>query len=209
MTLDDYELALRTHFYGPLHATEAVLPEMRARRDGRIVNVASFGGKVSVAHLLPYCASKFALVGYSEGMRSALVRDRVYVTTVCPGLMRTGSPRHALFKGRHRAEYAWFSIADAVPGLSVHVERAARRIADACHRGDPWLMLTVPARVAATLHDLLPGATIRLLALVNRLLPGPGGVGRRAVRGHQSESAWAPSLLTALGERAARKQNQV
>ena len=207
----DFEESMRVNFWGAVNVALAALPEMRARGWGRIVNISSIGGRIAVPHLLAYDASKFALSGFSEGLAAEAAQWGIRVTTVYPGLMRTGSPRHALFKGRHRAEYAWFSIADSIPGLSMHVERAARRIVDAAHRGSPWLMLTLPARVAAVIHDLAPGPTIRLLALVNRVLPGPGpgGVGRRAVPGHDSESAVAPSILTVAGERAARRQNQV
>jgi NAD(P)-dependent dehydrogenase (short-subunit alcohol dehydrogenase family) len=208
LTRADFEEAMRVNFWAAVHVSLAALPALRERGQGRIVNIASIGGRIGVPHLLPYSASKFAVGGFSEGLAAEAAQWGIRVTTVYPGLMRTGSPRHALFKGRHRAEFAWFAIADAIPGLSMDVERAARRIVDACHRGDPWLMLTIPARVAATVHDLLPGPTLRLLALVNRLLPGPGGIGRRAARGRDSESAWAPSLLTAAGERAARRQNQ-
>jgi NAD(P)-dependent dehydrogenase (short-subunit alcohol dehydrogenase family) len=63
MTVGDYEQAMKTHFYGPLYTTMAFLPGMRERGHGRIVNISSIGGKVSVPHLLPYCASKFALAG--------------------------------------------------------------------------------------------------------------------------------------------------
>ncbi len=79
---------------------------MRQRREGRIVNISSIGGKVSMPHLVPYNASKFALVGLSEGLRAELAKDGIVVTTVSPGLMRTGSPRKVFFKGQHRAEYA-------------------------------------------------------------------------------------------------------
>src|SRR6185437_12103861 len=98
------------------------------RRAGRIVNVSSIGGKVSVPHLLPYAASKFALVGLSEGMTAELAKDGIRVTTVIPGLMRTGSPRNAFFKGKNEAEYAWFKLGDSLPGLSTSAEHAARRI---------------------------------------------------------------------------------
>jgi NAD(P)-dependent dehydrogenase (short-subunit alcohol dehydrogenase family) len=209
LTREDFEESLRVNFWAAVHVSLAALRAMRDRGRGRIVNIASIGGRIAVPHLLAYDASKFAIGGFSEGLAAEVARWGIRVTTVYPGLMRTGSPRHALFKGRHRAEYAWFSISDAIPGLSMQVERAARRIVDACHRGDPWLMLTLPARVAATVHDLLPGTTIRVLGLVNRFLPGPGGVGRRAVRGRDSASAWSPSVLTAAGERAARRQNQL
>src|SRR5262249_18835983 len=128
MTPDDFEDALATHVRGPPHATLAALRGRRERGSGRIVNIASLGGKVSMPHLLPYCTSKFALVGLSEGLRAELGRQGIRVTTVCPSLMRTGSARHALFKGRHRAEYTWFSVSDATPGLSMNADAAAREI---------------------------------------------------------------------------------
>jgi short-subunit dehydrogenase len=84
---------------------------MRQRHQGRIVNISSIGGKISVPHLLPCCASKFARTGLSEGLRAELCQDGIYVTTVIPGLMRTGSPRNAIFKGQHRAEHAWSASA--------------------------------------------------------------------------------------------------
>src|SRR5919206_4852871 len=189
MTLEDYEQAMRTHYWGPLYAILAVLPEMRSRGEGRIVNISSVGGKISVPHLLPYSASKFALTGLSEGLRAALAKDGVYVTTVCPGLMRTGSPRNASFKGQHRAEYAWFSISDSLPLVSMDARRAARQIVAACRRGDAEVILSLPAKVAAVGYALLPGPTSALLALVHRLLPGPGGIGTSAARGADSESA--------------------
>src|SRR5215218_8907728 len=134
MTLEDFEQAMAVHFWGPLYATLAVLPQMRQRREGRIVNVSSIGGRVSVPHLVPYSASKFALAGLSDGLRAELAKDGVVVTSVFPGLMRTGSPRNATFKGQHRAEYAWFAVSDSLPLSSIGVERAAAQIIDACRR---------------------------------------------------------------------------
>ncbi|HZQ94650.1 MAG TPA: SDR family NAD(P)-dependent oxidoreductase, partial [Candidatus Sulfotelmatobacter sp.] len=148
MTIDDYRDSINTHFWGPYFTTMAVLPGMKRRHSGRIVNISSIGGKISVPHLVPYSVGKFALTGFSEGLRSELLKDKVYVTTVCPGLMRTGSPRNALFKGNNEAEYAWFSISDALPGLSMNANRAARQVVDACARGDSEVILTMPAKVA-------------------------------------------------------------
>ena len=105
MTAEDFRRALQTHFWGPLNTILAVLPQMRMRKAGRIVNISSLGGRVSIPHLLPYSASKFALVGLSKGLHSELRKEGITVTTVCPGLMRTGSPRNAEFKGKHRAGY--------------------------------------------------------------------------------------------------------
>lgn len=209
MTLEDYEEAMKTHFWGPLHTIMAVLPQMRRRREGRIVNISSIGGKISIPHLVPYSASKFALVGLSEGLRSELLKDGVVVTTVCPGLMRTGSPRNALFKGKHRAEYAWFAISDSLPISSMNAVRAARQIIEATKRGDAEVTLSIQAQLAARFHGLFPGTTANLLALVNLLLPRAGGIGRARAKGKESQSALAPSVLTALSERAAARNNEM
>ncbi|MFN2531816.1 MAG: SDR family NAD(P)-dependent oxidoreductase [Pyrinomonadaceae bacterium] len=209
MTLEDYERAMKTHFWGPLYAMLAVVPEMRSRREGRIVNISSIGGKISVPHLVPYSASKFALVGLSEGLHAELAKDGIAVTTVCPGLMRTGSPRNADFKGKHRAEYAWFSISDALPFTSISAEKAAREIVDACVRGDAEVVLSIQAQLAVLFHGVFPGLTAEVLALINKLLPGAGGVGPQRMKGKDSSSVFSPSVLTTLNERAALRNNEV
>jgi len=209
MTLEDYEEAMRIHFWGPLYTTLAVLPAMRDRRQGRIVNISSIGGKVPAPHLLPYTASKFALTGFSEGLRAELKKDNVYVTTVCPGLMRTGSPPNANFKGKHQEEYAWFTISDSLPLTAMSAKRAARRIVLACQRGESEVILSVQAKLAAKFHGVFPGASAELNSLINDyLLPGPGGIGTGTAKGHQSESAVTRSFLTALTRRAARENNE-
>jgi NAD(P)-dependent dehydrogenase (short-subunit alcohol dehydrogenase family) len=209
MTLDDFRYAMAVNFWGALHATWAALPLMRAQGGGHIMNIVSIGGKISAPHLGPYTASKFALAGWSETLHAELAAEGIGVTTVYPGLMRTGSPRHALFKGHHRVEFAWFSIADALPLLSISVRRAARRIVSACQQGVPSLVLPLPARLPAWATAILPATTARILALVNRLLPRGETWGTIQRRGRDSESAWSPSALTALGDRAARTQNQL
>jgi NAD(P)-dependent dehydrogenase (short-subunit alcohol dehydrogenase family) len=209
MDMNDFSEAMRTHFWGPLHMTLAVLPQMKERKDGRIVNIASIGGKISFPHLIPYNASKFALVGLSEGLTAELAKDGIRVTTVCPGLMRTGSPRNALFKGQHRLEFTWFSIADSLPGLSMNAHRAARQIVDACERGRSEVTLSLPAKVGSKVKGLCPGITIELLTLVNRLLPSPGGIEKQRAKGADSTTPLSESALTMLSKRAAHRHNQI
>lgn len=209
MTLADYETALATHFWGPLHTMRGVIPSMQRRGGGRIVNIASLGGLVSFPHLPAYCASKFALVGLSRGLRNQLIQSGIYVTTVCPGLMRTGSARRALFKSKHRAEYAWFSIGSALPGISMSAEQAARRIVAACVDGRPELQLSLPTRMAALGQAVCPELTAEILSQVDQLLPNYGGIEQAQVRGYQSESPWSESPLTALGRRAAWRNNEM
>ena len=207
MTIDDYERALRTHLWGPLYAMQTVIPDMRARRTGRIVNIVSIGGKLAVPHLAPYSASKFALYGLSAAAHAELVKDNVYVTTVCPGLMRTGSPRHALVKGQQQAEYAWFDILDSLPITSMNADRAGRQIIRALVHGDAEVVLSLQARIAAKLHALAPNLVQDALAVVARLLPEGGS--RTAIEGKDAESAFAPSVLTALSDEAARRTNEM
>lgn len=209
MTVADFEAALATHFWGPLYLTLAALPHLRGRAGARIVNIASIGGQIAVPHLAPYSASKFALVGLSDGLRAELAKDGIRVTTVNPGLLRTGSPPNAGFKGQHRAEYTWFAIADALPITSIDARRAARQILDACRHGDPELTITWQAKAAVLLNALAPGLMADLMALTNRLLPGSTGPeGDEARPGRESRTPLAPSPLTILSDRATLENNE-
>jgi NAD(P)-dependent dehydrogenase (short-subunit alcohol dehydrogenase family) len=171
MKLSDYEDAMRVHFWAPLYATLEVLPSMRSRRQGRIVNVSSIGGKVSVPHLLPYSASKFALVGLSEGLRSELMADNIYVTTVCPGLMRTGNTQIADFVGRNEEDYPIFAFSDAFPMTALRADTAARQIVEATIYGDAEIVLSIPARIATVARALFPEPMSETMALFNQTLP--------------------------------------
>jgi NAD(P)-dependent dehydrogenase (short-subunit alcohol dehydrogenase family) len=210
MTVEDFEAALRVHFWGPLYATMAALPHLRRQETARIVNIASIGGRIAVPHLAPYSASKFALVGLSDGLRAELAKEKIFVTTVCPGLMRTGSHVNARFKGKRAEELAWFAVSDSLPLASMAGRRAARRIVEACRYGEPSLTLTLPARAGEIASVLAPNLTARLMELAIRILPGPAEEdGDEARPGWQASSRWVPSLLTRLGDRAAVENNEL
>jgi len=208
-TQKDFEDAMAIHFWGAFYTMQAVLPEMKKRGEGRIINVSSIGGKISVPHLAPYSASKFALVGLSGAMRAELVKDNIYVTTVCPGLMRTGSPVNAIFKGQNEKEYAWFSILDSLPFTSVSAENAASQIITACRSGDAELIISLQAKLAAKFNALFPELTAEMLALANKILPAAGGIGERRALGKDSASSVSPSLLTALSDKESYRNNEL
>jgi hypothetical protein len=123
--------------------------------------------------------------------------------------MRTGSPRHALFKGHHRAEYAWFSILGAMPLFSMNADRAARQIIRACRYGQAKITLSLPAKLGVIANALAPELVADLNSLTTQLLPPRGGSGRVAVEGSQSQSPLSPSVLTILNEQAAVRNNEV
>jgi NAD(P)-dependent dehydrogenase (short-subunit alcohol dehydrogenase family) len=210
MTYGDYHHAMNVHFWGALHCTEAVLPYMRHRRCGRIVNVASIGGLIAVPHLAPYSASKFALVGYSDAVRAEVAKYGIRVTTVCPGLMRTGSAVNALIKGQHDAEFAWFGTLSSMPIVSINATRAARKIVEAARRGAPHLTITPQARMAAILDRLMPNTFGRAMMMAASVLPRPAGLsGDEAWPGREARPAKLPRLATVLGDRAARRNNEL
>jgi short-subunit dehydrogenase len=210
MDREDFNQAMQVHFWGPLHAMLEVMPHMRAQGGGRIVNISSIGGKMAVPHLAPYCASKFALVGLSDAIRHEVRKDNIYVTTVCPGLMRTGSIGNAFFKGKHRKEFTWFAISGSLPGVSVNADRAAAKVIETCRHGSPSLIIGLPAKAGALMYDVMPALTAEILALVNRLLPRAKTPRDLAsYSGWQSTSRLAPSVLTSLSDRAAVENNEL
>ena len=207
-TPEDFEEAMNVMFWGAVHTTLSVLPHMLARGRGRIANITSIGGKVAVPHMLPYTAAKFALVGFSEGLTAELASEGIRVTTVIPGLMRTGSHLNAFFKGNNRAEYAWFGISASTPFLAMDASRAAKRVVQAIRRGEAEVVLGLPAKIAVLAHDLAPEVAVRVLGAANRLMPSASDPSTDRHRGHMSESAPTKSPLTAFGKRAAKRWNQ-
>jgi NAD(P)-dependent dehydrogenase (short-subunit alcohol dehydrogenase family) len=174
MSLDDFRRAMDVNFWGGVHTTLAVLPLMRPRGRGRIVNIVSIGGKIAIPHLLPYDAAKFALLGFSEGLQAELAKDGIDVVTVIPGLMRTGSTTSAVYQGRPEEEFEWFTGIAGSRLFSMDARRAARRIVAAMRSGKGELVLGWQAKAARLAKDLFPGLTARVLALAGRWLPSDG-----------------------------------
>ena len=183
----NYDTALNTMALAPVRLALAALPVMRRQGHGRIVTITSIGGKVSVPHLLPYSTAKFAAVGFSEGLRAELGRGPVTVTTVVPGLMRTGSHVQARFTGQAGKEFTWFALGASLPLISMDAERAARQIIEGVRRRRPEIILTPVGQAVSRLAGLAPGLTCQVLWLTQRLaLPAPDG---RSVTSRAGEDA--------------------
>ena len=205
---EDFEHAMRLHFWAPYELISHIVPEMRLWGGGRIVNISSIGGKVAVPHMASYSASKFALTGFSDALRAELVRDHIYVTTVAPGMMRTGSHVNAKFKGKHKQEFAWFAASAGAPLISMNANRAARKILSACRRGQPSLTVTFAARGAIVANALFPNLTGYAMKIVNRFLPDAGDeMGSQSRAGSQIRRL-TPQWMTRLADRATTKNNE-
>jgi short-subunit dehydrogenase len=171
MQLKDFDRAIRLHFWAPFILYFLVVQQMRAKGGGRIVNISSIGGRVAVPHMAPYSVSKFALTGFSDAIRPELARDKIYVTTVTPGMVRTGSHIHASFKGDYAAEFRWFDLARKIPFASISIERAARKIVNACARGKSVLVMPFTARLIIAANAIFPKLMAHLMNTFNRSLP--------------------------------------
>jgi short-subunit dehydrogenase len=171
MQFKDFDRAMRLHFWAPFILYFLIVPHMRTKDGGRIVNIASIGGRIAVPHMAPYSASKFALTGFSDAIRAELALDKIYVTTVTPGLMRTGSQVHATFKGDHAAEYRWFDRSRKVPFASISAERAGRKIVNACARGKPNLIMPFSAYLIIAANAIFPNLMARIMKMFDRSLP--------------------------------------
>lgn len=158
-----------TNFFGAVRVTRAVLPGMRRRCFGRIINVSSLGGRVASPMFSAYHASKFALEGHSEALRHELRPYNVFVTLVEPGLFPTG-----LFANNWAV--AGRSGDPSSPNFSV-----SQRLVAAFRLGIGFAWMSDPAKVARTIAHAaetrepklryLVGLDARLTHAVARLAP--------------------------------------
>lgn len=211
MDAENFHEAMDIMFFGALYPILEVLPHMRERRDGRIALVTSIGGKISVPYLLPYNSAKFAAVGLGEGLRAELQDDGITVTTIVPGLMRTGSYVNAEFSGEpegRESTYRIFSALSSLPLLTTSGEAAAKAFVGAIKRGDAQIIYPPQYSLLARLHGLAPAATMAAMGIADRLMPDTGDhtgqVPGEAIDDQQpDEGVWR--MLTTLGREAARK----
>jgi NAD(P)-dependent dehydrogenase (short-subunit alcohol dehydrogenase family) len=213
--LSAFRDAMETNYFGAVYTTLALLPSMLARTPGRdgarghIVNISSIGGKMAVPHLLPYSASKFAITGFSQGLYAELKPKGIHVTTVCPGLMQTGSPGKALVVGNRAEEFRWFHLGASLPGAAASAAHAARRILAATERGTAEISITPQAAIAGRVAQSLPEVMLPILAFANEyLLPAPVPGGPQQPQPGEQHQGKAVRPLTKAGDHAASLWNQ-
>jgi short-subunit dehydrogenase len=206
--MPEFRDVMESNFFTGLNCTLSVLPAMLKRGTGTIVNIASIGGKLAVPHMLPYTASKFAAVGFSEGLHAEMHSKGIHVLTVCPGLMRTGSHVNALFTGNAEREYRWFSLGATTPGLAASARHAARRIVRAVLARETEIFITAQAELAGRLAQVSPAVTATAMSLVNRILPDPVEGSHEPRRGAEVRRH-EPAVASVLGWNAARRYNEV
>ena len=162
-TLEESELReMRRQFdvnvFGAVAMIKAVLPAMRERRSGHIVNITSMGGFITMPGIAYYCGSKFALEGISEALAKEVAAFGIHVTAIAPGSFRTDWAGRSMVRSqRHIADY------DAVFGPV----REARQAKNGQQAGDPakaaQALLRVVAHQSPPVHLLLGKDAVALV----------------------------------------------
>lgn len=161
---EDLESMMITNYFGAVWCAQAVLPQMLARRSGTIVNVASIAGIMGYARMGGYCATKFALVGFSETLRDEVLSRGVRVAMVCPGTVET-----EFFVKAERGK---------MPGasrliLAIKPEKVARAIVAAAQDGKYRRILPVGAALYMRFKEAFPRFAHLLMRRVSSVVEKP------------------------------------
>lgn len=175
-TLDDLMAQMDANFVGAVRLTTAALPQMRRQGGGRIVNMSSVGGLLALPYNSAYAASKFALEGYSESLRYEVLADRIYVSLIEPGQVRTDTLETSIRSAGSPHAQAVAERARALGrGANLWPEAVARAVARVVEAPRPRLRYLVggQARQAAWLKQLLP-ERVREAVILRQFVTGPG-----------------------------------
>jgi uncharacterized protein len=159
--IEDLQKLMETNYFGVVHCTQAALPGMLDRGHGTIVNVSSIAGLMGYARMGGYCATKFAVVGFTEALRDEVMSRGVRVALVCPGTTDT-----EFFV---KAERGKMPAASRLV-LAVSPERVARAICDAASDGRYRRILPLLAALYMRMKELSPRFAHLLMRRVSALL---------------------------------------
>jgi short-subunit dehydrogenase len=159
--MSDVRRMFELNLFAPLGMAQLVVPHMRQRRSGSIVNVGSIAGKVTLPWFTLYSASKYALGSWTDGLRMELKPDGIHCITVCPGYVQTDFQKHVLagrppekvLKGKRFA----ITAAQCARAIARGVERDARTVVTPA---SGWLFILA--------ERLLPSLVDGQMAAINR-----------------------------------------
>jgi NAD(P)-dependent dehydrogenase (short-subunit alcohol dehydrogenase family) len=165
LNLSEFRAVMETNYFGALRCIQAVLPQMRGRRSGCIINVTSVAGRISSPPLTAYSASKFALEALSEGLAAEAKMFNIRVAIVAPGVIDTDMARRAC---------------EPLPqSIYPHARRMAALFAASLQRP------TAPEVVGEMIRDIVDSGTWKL-----RHLAGPDAEGYLQWRASMTDEQW-------------------
>jgi short-subunit dehydrogenase len=160
LSIEEIESMTATNYHGMVYCTKAFLGSMLQNKSGHIVNVASLAASFGVAGLAPYCATKFAMLGFSESLYHELAGTGVRVTVVSPIAVRTNFFSNESFSGK----------AKSYTGTALEAKAVSRAILAAAN--SPRLEITVPfyMRGAVWFKHTLPYVVQPIVGAISRRL---------------------------------------
>lgn len=167
--LEDWDWLLRVNLWGTIHGARAFAPAMRARRAGRIVNVASASGYCNLPALAAYGTTKYAVVGLSEALRAELLPFGVMVSVVCPGIVATSILDSARIRGVRDVEAERRSLQELYRRRGHAPELVAKAIVGALKSAKALVPVTSEAWLLYVLKRAMPTALPWLLRASPRL----------------------------------------
>lgn len=148
-SIEDFKHVMDVNFWGAVYASKAAVPIMRTQpARGLIVNVSSILGKRGMPYETAYCASKFALAGFSEALRSELMAEMIDVSTIFPGLVET-----EIFETSQNA--TGFDVPDYVPKMPAR--DLARIIVQNARLPQPEIVMALDAQAINAFNTVAPG----------------------------------------------------
>lgn len=157
----DFEWILNINFWGVIHGTTAFLPLLRNQTRAKLVNVCSSFGLLAVPEQAPYCASKFAVRGFTDSLRLELMDTGVRVTLVCPSQVRTNIIRH----GRHKTDQAKQELIKKYDTLLSHIapRDAAKTIVQGLRKNREFISIGHDAKVFHFASRFVPRFVIKAM----------------------------------------------
>lgn len=179
-SLDDWDWIVGINFWGVIHGCHFFVPAMvqaargregvgRAGWKGHVVNVSSVLGYAGMPEVSAYCATKFAVLGFSESLRAELIDSGIGVTTICPGIVNTPIVARARYPGKKRDPDAVRSkVVNTYQKRNFGPDRVARAIISGITRGRDVVPVAPEAWGLYYMKRLTPSALPRLGNLINR-----------------------------------------
>lgn len=124
-----YQKIFNLNFFGVIALTKAVLPFMKQQKSGQIAVTSSVSGKLATPMRSGYCASKHALHGFFDALRSEIYQDNISVTLICPGYIHTNISYNAV-----AADGSKFGKMDENQANGMSPEECASRIVEAIYK---------------------------------------------------------------------------
>ncbi len=158
VSYEDFEWIVGINFWGVVHGTKAFLPYIKKEPEGHIVNISSINGIVPNPLNAPYCATKFAVKGFTEALKQELHGTQIGVTVVHPGGIKTDIVRNARFRKHVRPEMTKEKMA------SVYDEKLFKTTAETAAQ-------TIVSAIENNKQRILVGGDAKFMDLLTRLFP--------------------------------------